>query len=125
MNTRLKFTLFLFSLCFIINEDCYAFTKRFSIALNTGYSTIIGNDATYPKVNIATSLYYGLNFDFHYAEDTDFSSYMSLTYKTVKYLDDTKSNIHIENQGKAHDLGLKYDLYSKIFTDGRLITGVR
>ncbi len=43
----------------------------------------------------------------------------------MAYLDDSKSHIAIQNQGQAHDLGLKYDLCSKIFTDGRLVTGVR
>lgn len=122
---KIKFIFFLFSFSVFTSTQSFAFTKRISLSLNTGYSTIIGNDATYPKVNIATPLYYGLNFDFHYAEEYDFSSYIGLTYRTMKYLNDSKNNINIANQGKAHDLGLKYDLYSKIFTNGRLITGVR
>lgn len=122
---HLHIIFFLFSCLILSSPDGYAFSERYSLSLNTGYSTIIGKDNTYPKVNIATPLYYGLNFDFHYAEDTPFSSYIGLTYRTMKYLNDSKNNINIANQGQAHDLGLKYDLYSKIFNDGRLITGVR
>lgn len=117
------FLFFCFSL--LISDNCWAFTKRFSLALNSGYSTIIGNDDTYPKVNIATPLNFGVSLDFYYGEDTDVYSYLGLIYRSAKYLDDSKNNITIENQGAIFDLGLKYDLYWKIFNSGRLITGVR
>lgn len=118
-----------FFLCFVFinfaSAKAYSFSHRYDLSLNTGYSTIVGIDATYPKVFISTPLTLGINLDYHFAEDSYFSSFMSLTYRSVQFLNDSKNNISVENEGNKNDFGFKYYLYWNAFDRIRMITGVR
>jgi hypothetical protein len=106
-------------------EKSFSYSHRYNLSLNTSYSTIVGSDSTYPKVFISTPLTPGLDFDYHYAEDTYFSSFIGLSYRSVQFLNDSKNNIVVENKGSKNDLGLKYYLYWNAFDSARMIAGVR
>jgi hypothetical protein len=116
-------------LCFILagftSVKAFSFSQRYDLSLNTSYSAIVGSDVTYPKVFISTPLTPGLNFDFHYAEDSYFSSFIGLSYRSIRFLNDTKNNITVNNEGTQNDFGLKYYLYWKAFDNARMIFGAR
>jgi hypothetical protein len=118
-----------FFICFVLigfaSAKAFGFSQRYNLSLNTSYSTIVGSDSTYPKVFISTPLTPGLNFDFHYAEDSYFSSFIGLSYRSIRFLNDTKNNITVNNEGAQNDFGLKYYLYWNAFDNARMIFGVR
>ena len=114
-----------FVLINVTSINAYCFSHRYDLALNTSYSTIVGSDDTYPKVFVSTPLTLGLNLDYHYAEDSYFSSFMSLNYRSIQFLNDSKNNITVKNEGNKNDIGFKYYLYWNAFDHIRMIAGVR
>mgnify|MGYP000999491905 CR=1 FL=1 len=98
--------------------------KKYETSFTLGYNALVGSDAIHSSVNITTPLVPGIDFNYSHYEKP-LTLVLGLSYKNVKFNDDKKNNIPVENLASPHDISFKYYTMWDIFDRTRFQIGVR